>query len=672
MRAALFAIALIAYLNSFSLDLAFDGRRMVRDDPRIRAVSAANLRLILKKDYWYPANSDRLYRPLTTASYLLNYSILGNADRAPGYHVLNFLLHAVNVWLVFALGQHLFNRAGPAFFAAALWAVHPIGTEVVTNIAGRADLLATTALLGGLLVYIRMDALPAARRQNAFLDLFAIALAGMFAKETGVLLVGLMLLWDLTFGLTSDRAAIRTRLPAYAAAIAPLPIFLMARYLIFSKAPWTTIPFVDNPLVGAGFWTGRFTAIKILGLDLKLLFWPAGLTFDRSYNQIPLAGPSDPWAWVSLTIIAALLTLAIVRYRRDPLLFWAAGFLGIALLPTANLLILIGSIMAERFLYLPAIGFAIAITALVYRFAGDRVAAGILVCAIVICTALTLMRNPAWQDDYSLAVAGVQAAPRSFRAHRLLAGMLHRRDPVHNLDAAIHEEEVAWSILQTAPVDGIDQQCPIALGFYYRLKGDASGGPGSPEGRAWYEKSVAILERGMQSSRLMQQEFDDAQAAHGRPLGPRGGFEGLYINLGRTQATLGRHEDAITNLRYARDVNPDDVAIYDGLATIYAAQGNLAAAAIVLNQKAAVFGFSPATLTSLRNIYGRLPGGDCAVVQDAAGSRLNPACPRVKSDLCQAWSELAQVFNTARQPERASALGALAQQNGCPAALAAR
>ena len=62
---------------------------------------------------------------------------------------LNFLLHVANVWLVFGLAMLLFRRAGPAFFAAAIWAVHPAGTEAVSNVAGRADLLGALAVLGG-------------------------------------------------------------------------------------------------------------------------------------------------------------------------------------------------------------------------------------------------------------------------------------------------------------------------------------------------------------------------------------------------------------------------------------------------------------------------------------------------------------------------------------------
>lgn len=639
---------------------------MVRDDPRIRTASTANIRLILNTDYWYPDRSDRLYRPVATASYLLNYAILGSGDRAAGYHLLNFLLHVANVWLVFALTLRLFNRAGPAFLASALWAVHPIGTEVVANVAGRADLLAAMCLLGGLLLYIRMDGMSAQSRRAAILGLFGISLAGMFSKETGVLLAPLMLLWDLTFGLARNypgRPALLRRIPPYAVALAPLPLLLLARQSVFGGNAWTAIPFIDNPLAGADFWTARWTAIKVIGLDLKLLAWPAGLSFDRSYGEIPLASAGDPGAWVALTVVAGLLILAVVRYRRDRLLFWAAGFFGITLLPTSNLLVLIGSIMAERFLYLPSIAFAVAVTALIDRVASPRVATAILAAAILLCTVRTIARNPAWHDDQSIAAAGVETAPRSFRTHRLLAAVLYRRDPAHNLDHAIREEEAAWSILETLPPDRIDQQSPAALGYYYRVKGDSLGGPSTAAGRAWYEKSSAILQRGAAASQIIQKEFDEGQLARGKPLPFRSGFESLYTNLGKAHAGLGRYDEALAAFHYAREINPADRGIYDELATLYATRGNLEAAVILLDQKALLFGFSAATSTSLRNLYGHLPDGGCAM---ASSGGLNFACPRVHHDLCLAWSDLVRVFTTARLADRARGFQFTMQQNGCP------
>src|SRR5262245_60828871 len=74
------ALALLAYSNSFRAGLALDARPIIQDDPRIREVTAPNLGLMIAKDYWWPNSRDRLYRPATTASFLLNYAILGSGD----------------------------------------------------------------------------------------------------------------------------------------------------------------------------------------------------------------------------------------------------------------------------------------------------------------------------------------------------------------------------------------------------------------------------------------------------------------------------------------------------------------------------------------------------------------------------------------------------------------
>jgi hypothetical protein len=94
LAAALCAIALIAYADSLGLGLALDSRVVVLGDSRIREASAQNLSLILAKDYWWPKAVDRLYRPVTTLSFLFNYAILGNGENPAGYHLLNLLLHS--------------------------------------------------------------------------------------------------------------------------------------------------------------------------------------------------------------------------------------------------------------------------------------------------------------------------------------------------------------------------------------------------------------------------------------------------------------------------------------------------------------------------------------------------------------------------------------------------
>ena len=63
---------------------------------------------------------------------------------------MNFLLHGVNVALVYALGILIFETTAPAWALAAIWGLHPALTESVTNVVGRADLLSTMGVLAGL------------------------------------------------------------------------------------------------------------------------------------------------------------------------------------------------------------------------------------------------------------------------------------------------------------------------------------------------------------------------------------------------------------------------------------------------------------------------------------------------------------------------------------------
>ena len=493
-RAALLLIALAAYANSFGLGLAQDSRAIVTQDARLQAVTADNLKLILDKNYWWPKAGDGLYRPVTTLSLLFNYAVLGNGPNAAGYHAINFLLHAINVWLLYELALLLFRRAGPAFFSAALWAVHPIGTEAVTGIVGRADLLAAMSVLGGLLLYIR------SQRRWAPVALFAISIAGIFAKENAAVLLGLMLLWDLSFG--EGKASVMRRWRNYAAVAASLVVLVLVRYAVLGGLPPAQPVYVDNPLRGVDFGTARWTAIKVVGLDLWLVLVPLALSCDRSFDQIPLAGWSDPWAWLSLLAVVAILAFALVRYRKDRVAFWAAGFFGIALLPTSNLIFPIGATIAERFLYLPSVGFAVAAAALLYRLKNEQFAKTALIVLLVLYAGRTLARNPDWKDDLSLASADVNTTPRSFRLHDMLAKALFDRDSQRNIDRAIAEEEKSWAIVKALPPARSSEFPPAFLGIYYSIEGD-------------YAKSIDVLLRAREISRVQEKASTTISARTG-------------------------------------------------------------------------------------------------------------------------------------------------------------
>ena len=135
------------------------------------------------------------------------------------------MLHEVNVALVYALGMLILGETAPALALAAIWGLHPLLTESVTNIVGRADLLAAFGVLAGLLCHVR-GASAAGRRRMAWLAGLAAAQAvGLFSKENAAVLPGIMLLYDLTWSGARDVAPAGARLCRRGAAVCRLFLF---------------------------------------------------------------------------------------------------------------------------------------------------------------------------------------------------------------------------------------------------------------------------------------------------------------------------------------------------------------------------------------------------------------------------------------------------------------
>jgi tetratricopeptide (TPR) repeat protein len=445
---ALWVLALAAYSNSFAGGFVFDNAPIVQNDPRIRAATAENVRRIFTTEYWFASGTSGLYRPVTTLSFLFDYAVVGDGANPSGYHAVNLALHGLNIALVYALGLEILGGWFPALALAALWAVHPALVESVTNIVGRADLLAGFGVLAGLLCYVRQAA-AAGRKRIAWLAALAGAqTVALFSKESGAVLPILMALYDFTW---PRREAWRSRLAAYAVLAVGFAAFLSLRWGLPTHM---LVPFAENPLTGAGFWTARMTAVKVIGKFLWLYVWPARLSADYSFRAVPLFG-WQPWNWedakaaMALAACVGLVLLAFDSRRRNPPLFYFLGFFFIALAPTSNLLIPIGTIMAERFLYLPSIGLAgclVVAAAAIARAANFKRAWVKWTALVCICLAFgsrTYARNFDWRDDESLWTSAIQAYPEGARPHNNLGNVLLARS---DLEGAATEFEAALRI----------------------------------------------------------------------------------------------------------------------------------------------------------------------------------------------------------------------------------
>jgi tetratricopeptide (TPR) repeat protein len=183
------------------------------------------------------------------------------------------------------------------------------------------------------------------------------------------------------------------------------------------------INFMDNPLVAASLQERLCTALKILGDYILAMFWPLRLAPDYSFNQVPVSSSIHLLA-VVLVVIA--LALAVWSYRKGGVAWFGLIFFFIMIAPVSNVMTIIGTIKADRFLYLPSLGFCIAAGALFSRARPLALAlAGVVFLA---CGAQTVARNHIWKTEINLWQDATASAPQSAKGHynlgyqQLLAG----------------------------------------------------------------------------------------------------------------------------------------------------------------------------------------------------------------------------------------------------------
>ena len=657
---ALTLVALIAYSNSFSAGFVFDNSVLIKDS-RLKAVTQENLDLIWNQEYWYNWSISGLYRPLSTISYLFNYAILGNGEHPAGYHWINFLLHAVNLCLVYALGLLLVGDIGPAFAMAAVWALHPLLTESVTNIVGRADLLSAFGVLAGLLCYVKATQ-GSVRGSLPWLGgIAAVTAVGAFSKESAVVVIAVMLLYDFSF--RRDLSWSR-RLPGYAAAALPLLVYLYIRGDVLGKLPATHFTFGDNPLLGGDFWTSRLTAVKVIGKYFRLLVWPHRLSADYSYNQIPLFAwqfnAEDAKAILALAICVGAAALAILWCRRRPSVFFFIAFFFVTLAPTSNVFLRIGTIMAERFLYLPAIAFAGLVVMGVYALCANKgryAAPGVLAVICLALAARTYARNFDWQDEKSLFGSAVQNSPNSYKAHMSVAAAWNDGTPA-GLAKALDEIAKALAIVAPLPDYQNVDAAYINAGAYYRQKGDEIAHktteevePAPQEAAAWYRKSLEALQKAQQITDATNNAVRQDDLAHGRRVSEYGWYQ-LDVELGRTWLRMGEPRRALAALDHGRRRRPVPIFFVE-MAAAWVALGDLHRAALTMMEGLLTDPSYSKFPAGVAEFYQRLDPQGCAVSNAGGGLSINLQCPLVHNDLCTASRNVSDIYMGLQQRAKA-------------------
>lgn len=406
-------IALAAYANSLPGDFVFDDVVLIEKGEALRQL---DLHRIFLENYWGSERTDQNYRPLLLLTYALNHQLGGGAL---SFHLVNWLLFAGVVFLVWLLLLEILKDPWLASLGACVYAVLPVHTEAVTNIVGRGELLAALAILGALILSLKARGnLPAHRERKELACLVGvITFLGLCSKENTVVVPAVILVtcWVL-----------RRRVPWMSLAASGIGViaYLGCRHLVVGDKK-TVVTLIDNPLYLVDPITRALNAIRLLGLHAWKTVVPIHLSADYSYNQIPVLGLGDPQLWLSVAVVIGGCVVLVVAFRnRSPLVALGVLFFLVALAPTSNVILPIGTIFAERLVFTPSLGYPLVLCGAVLALRSPRrlqLAGVVLGTLVVVYGARTWVRNGDWATASGMYLRMSQDAPRSTRSHQKTA-----------------------------------------------------------------------------------------------------------------------------------------------------------------------------------------------------------------------------------------------------------
>jgi tetratricopeptide (TPR) repeat protein len=364
-------------------------------NPYIRVLSLHNLREVFAHSYF--SN----YHPLTMITYALDYSIAGRSPEI--IRLQNILWHCGSVILLGCI-LHRWCRLGvAAWLLAFAWGIHPMRYESVVWLSERKDVLSVFFFLLALVLHIRGSRMETGDYHKRVLpwEILAVLLA-LLSKSMAVTYVAIAVLFDLLF----QRERMRGRVASYLVFASLTVLFsfanMGAQERALSRTENATIP---NRIRGVSYSPWYYVSRSVVPVELAPI-----------HPRIDAPKPTSP-----RVIFAGIFTLgcAIVAFgirKSHPKVAFGIGFYLITLSPVSGLIPVGHAYVAERYSYLPTVGFVIAIGTLA---AGTRMAMR-LVPAFAILIPMMFFKPLdqlfAWRTSGTLWARALEVHPRFERA----------------------------------------------------------------------------------------------------------------------------------------------------------------------------------------------------------------------------------------------------------------
>lgn len=455
------ALAFVLYANTLGHQFAFDDAIVITEN-QFTQKAAAGIPDLMTRDFFEGIYGDGgmelsggRYRPLSLVSFALENKLFGKkkkladgslaktaeGDQLYEYnpavgHFMNVLLYALTGLLLFQLLRKWLveqNKLsiGIPLLAGLLFIAHPIHTEVVANIKSRDEILALLLLL---ISFLQLQGALRGKQPPWRLALGLLAYFGaMLAKEHAFTFILLFPIGLHIFNRDKNwTEVVKVTWPYWVAAAA---YFALRAAMVGGVAAETNSDLMENPFYGVEFMQKYGTIALILWYYIQMLFFPHPLASDYSREQIPLVGFDHPLAILGLLFYIGMAYWAITKFWKRDVFAFSILLYFIPLSLTTNILFNIGAPMADRFLYIPSLGFCLAVayalglflkTQKQTNFFKNPMTIGFTAVVILLFSIKTFSRNPDWYNNTSLFSQDVKSSSNSAKMNYYYANTIFR------------------------------------------------------------------------------------------------------------------------------------------------------------------------------------------------------------------------------------------------------
>jgi len=433
----LFSITFALYFKTHTYDfISLDDYSALLTNKQIHSgLNLKNLKWAFTTNHTYA-----YWMPLTWLSFLIDISIYGMSPG--GFHLTNTIIHAINTFLVFLMFFSLTKNKVKSFAIALLFGIHPIHVESVAWISNRKDVLSAFFFFMTIISYVSY-----AKKKKVKYYLFSLFayLLSLLAKPTAITLPAILFLLDFW---PLKQMHVSSTLVHY------LDIIKINKRLIFEKLTFlffaiadtaTTLLFTTSDNSTYSYETlpffYRFTnAIVSYVSYLSKLFFPIGLGV---FYPHPFLNKTPPFNWIGAMLLLIAITIFFINNRhKHPYLIVGWFWFILMLLPAIGFAQTGDQAMADRFVYLPALGFYFAVTSIIAQLNKKVKKAKSLIfpLSIIVYSGLFIVANNQisfWQNSQRLYIHTLNITKKNPTIHFTLGSVLYAENN-HSAEALEH------------------------------------------------------------------------------------------------------------------------------------------------------------------------------------------------------------------------------------------